>query len=66
VDDTDVPDQRMNGWMWILQDRRTIWLRDQGIQDPLVFYGLWDGKKRELWIANVTPSSVTGYLIVPD
>jgi sortase A len=65
VDNTNVDDQRMNGWMWVMPDRRTVWLRDQGTHVPVVFYGAEDGKKRELWITTVTETSVTGYLILP-
>jgi len=51
----------MNGWMWLMPDRRAIWLRDQ-MQGPVIFYGHEDGKRRELVITRVTPNSVTGYL----
>ena len=44
---------------------RTIWLKNQLAQDPVIFYGNVDGKKRELRITNVTGSSVTGYLVLP-
>jgi hypothetical protein len=51
--------------MWLMPDRRTIWLKNQGAQEPIVFYGVKDGKKRELVITNVTKNSVTGYLLLP-
>jgi sortase A len=56
---------RVNGWIWLVPDRRTIWLRDQGTQDPVVFYGYRDGKRRELVITRVTTNSVIGYVMVP-
>ena len=62
---TDVPFHRVNGWMWFLPDRRTIWLRGQSVQEPVIFYGLEDGKKRELVITHVTKNSVVGYLLLP-
>jgi hypothetical protein len=62
---TDIPSRRATGWMWVMPDRRTIWLRNQSAQEPVVFYGLADGKKRELVITHVTGSSITGYLILP-
>ena len=37
----------------------------QGAQEPLVFYGVKDGKRRELVITNVAKNSVTGYLLLP-
>jgi hypothetical protein len=62
---TDVSHRRITGWMWVMPDRRTIWLRGQGAQQPVVFYGYQDGKRRELVITNVTRDSVTGYLLLP-
>jgi TolA-binding protein len=62
---TDVATRRVNGWMWVLPDRRTIWLRGQGAQVPLVFYGNEDGKKRELVITSVGKNSIAGYLLLP-
>jgi sortase A len=50
----------VNGWLWVMPDRRTIWLRDVDARQPLVFYQ--DGEKRELVITSVARTSVTGYL----
>jgi hypothetical protein len=62
---TDVSHRNVNGWMWVLPDRRTIWLKNQNAQQPVVFYGVHDGQKRELVITNVTQAAVTGYLLLP-
>jgi sortase A len=58
--------RRVNGWIWVMPDRRTIWLRDQSAQEPVAFYGYLDGKRRELVITRVTTNSVIGYLLVPE
>ena len=63
---TDVAYRRVSGWMWVLPDRRTIWLRKRGAQEPVVFYSNDDGKKRELVITSVTKRSAAGYLLLPD
>jgi uncharacterized protein YukE len=62
----DVAHRRVSGWMWVMPDRRTIWLRGQGAQEPVAFYGYRDGKKRELVITNVSPDGVAGYLLLPE
>ena len=62
---TDISHRRVTGWMWVLPDRRAIWLHAQGAQQPVVFYGFQDGKRRELVITNVTKDSATGYMLVP-
>ena len=58
--------RQVSGWMWVMPDRRTIWLKNQGSQEPVVFYGNADGRKRELVITNVSKNSVTGYLLLPQ
>ena len=62
---TDVAFRRASGWMWVLPDRRTVWLRQQGAQEPVEFYSYTDGKKRELVITNVAKGAVAGYLLIP-
>jgi hypothetical protein len=52
----------MNGWMWVMPDRRTIRLTRQHTREPLVFYGRQDGKRRELVITSIGRNSVSGYL----
>ncbi len=62
---TDVGHRRVTGWMWIMPDRRTIWLHDQGAQEPVVYYGYKDGKRREVVFTNVAKNSVSGYVVLP-
>lgn len=66
ISSTDVAYRRVTGWMWVLPDHRTIWLRQQDAQQPVVFYSNQDGKKRELVITGVTHKSAVGYLLLPD
>jgi sortase A len=54
----------VNGWMWLMPDRRTIWLRDQNMREPVVFYSGVDGSRHELRITNVTNEGVNGYLLL--
>ena len=65
VTETDVADHRVSGWMWLMPDRRTIWLRNQPADEPVTFYGREDGKRRELRITTVTKNSAAGYLVLP-
>jgi sortase A len=60
---TDVAGLRVDGWMWLMPDRRTIRLRHQRALEPVVFYRA--GGKRELVITSVSVNSVSGYLIEP-
>jgi hypothetical protein len=65
IENTDTEYGRVSGWIWIANDRRTLWLQDQPAQEPVIFYGYKDGQKRELVITNVAANSVTGYLLLP-
>ena len=62
---TDTLHRSVSGWIWVMPDRRTIWLKGQNAGEPVVYYGHEDGKKRELAITNVTKGFVTGYLLLP-
>jgi sortase A len=57
---------RVNGWIWVMPDRRTIWMREQSVREPVIFYGYKDGKQRELVITSVATNSVKGYLLLPE
>lgn len=56
----DASARRVDGWLWVLPDKRTIWLRDQPVKEPVTFYQ--DGVKRELTIAEVSRNVASGYL----
>jgi sortase A len=60
VDEIDAVGEQMNGWLWIMPDRRTIWLRGRVENEPLIFYQ--NGERRELTITSVSGNTVTGYL----
>lgn len=62
VTGTDVEGRHVDGWMWIMPDRRTIWLRNQPAQVPLIFYQ--NGARRQLLITKVTRRSAAGRLLV--
>jgi sortase A len=66
VTGTDASSRRVDGWMWVMPERRTIWLRDHSAHEPVIFYGHVDGKMRELVITSVAGNSVRGYLLSPE
>lgn len=61
----DVAHRKINGWMWVMPDRKTIWLRDHGAMQPVVFYSSIDGKRREMVFTHVTRDAAVGYLLLP-
>jgi sortase A len=62
VTGTDAASHQLTGWMWLMPDRRTIWLRNHRADEPVVFYSIRDGKRRELRLTSITGSSAEGYL----
>jgi sortase A len=59
----DAERKTVDGWMWVMPERRTIWLHDQSTRQPIVVYGA-DGWKREVVINSVTRNSIRGYLVL--
>jgi hypothetical protein len=64
VDEIEADSHLVKGWLWVMPDRRTIWLKDQPPHEPLIFYQ--NGERRELMITRVTGDAITGYLLLHD
>ncbi len=65
VSHTDVLHQRFDGHVFLMPDRKTIWIHSRGVQQPLTFYSHADERPRELVITRVTKYSVIGYVLAP-
>jgi len=50
--------QRVDGWMWVMPDRHTIWLHARRTHDPVFFYRRSDGHMHELVITSIANNSV--------
>jgi LPXTG-site transpeptidase (sortase) family protein len=57
----DAEDRTVDGWVWVMPDRRTIWLRSAVAHRPVIFYD--NGVRHELVITSVAGKSAKGYLI---
>jgi len=64
VNGTDVSYQRVNGSI-LTPDRRTIWLRQLKVQEPVFLTSFADGRTRELVITRVNKNGAVGYVLVP-
>ena len=62
---TDIQHQSYQGWIWLAANRRTIWVRGQGVQRPVVFYPKAGGEAYELVVTRVNEKDATGYLLIP-
>ncbi len=66
VESTDVEHQRYNGWVWLAQDRRTVWVRNQDAQVPVMIYPKAGGPPLRLVVNQVNHGDVVGYLLIPE
>jgi len=58
--------RQVSGWMWIMPDRKTVWLKNQNAMQPVIFYSSLDGKRREVVFTHVTKDHAVGYALVPE
>lgn len=65
VTGTNVSYQRITGWLRLVPEGRTLWVRGQGIQQPVLFYTQKDDRVHELVFTRVTKNDVLGYFLVP-
>ena len=66
VTGADVSYQRVNGWLRLLPEGRTLWVQGQGIQQPVIFYAQQDNRPYELVFTRVTENGAVGYLLIPE
>lgn len=64
VNSMDVSYQKVNGSI-LTPDRRTIWLRQLKVQEPVFLTSFADGRTRELVFTRVNKTGATGYVLVP-
>jgi hypothetical protein len=60
--------QRYRASLWLLQDRRTVWLRDQSVHESVRFFHKDGGDQNEpyeLVVTDVNKKAVVGYLLAP-
>jgi sortase A len=64
ITDADAAHGGVYGWMWLMPEKRTVWLRDRGVQDPLIFSTGNEGDRGELTITRIGEASVSGYVVM--
>lgn len=63
---TNVPNQRVEeGWVHVVPDGRILWIRSQGIQQPIVFYTQQDSRPYQLVFTRISRDGAVGYLVHP-
>lgn len=63
---TNVAYQRVEeGWVQVVPDGRFLWIRSQGIQQPMFFYTQEDSRPYQLVFTRITQDGAVGYLVHP-
>lgn len=63
---TNVPYQRIEeGYVQVVGDGRFLWIRSQGIQQPMIFYTQNDQRPYQLVFTRITRDGAVGYLVHP-
>jgi hypothetical protein len=62
---TDVPYQRFSGWVYFEPDRRFLWVRNQGVTQPVIFYDQAQARQYQVVVTSLRDGSAAGYLLVP-
>jgi hypothetical protein len=65
IQSTDVEQQRIDGWLQIAEDGRTVWIRAQSPQRVILFATRHDTRSRELVFTRIDKSGAAGYLLIP-
>lgn len=62
---TDPSYQRVDGYIQMVQDGHTLWVRGQGIEQPVAFFSQKENRPYELVFSRVNKDSAVGYILVP-
>jgi hypothetical protein len=65
VKHANVQKQQIDGWLYVKDERRTLWLANEGVLKPITVYGTGDQPTREVVITRVTSSGAVGYVVLP-
>jgi len=63
---TNVSYQRVEeGWLHVVPEGRILWIRSQGIQQPMTFYTQGDSRPYQLVFTRLNRDGAVGYLVYP-
>jgi len=66
VTDIDADRNRVDAWVSIQANRKTIWLPNQRTGEPIVFHNEWTGEKYQVTITRILDGIVAGYALLPS
>lgn len=62
---TNVLHQRYSGWIRDAHTHQTLWIKNQGVQQPVIFYSAGGQRALEMIVTRVGKGLAPGYLLLP-
>jgi len=62
---TDVGKQEVDGWLYLQNEHRFVYLKNQGLMRPITVYGSSDKQAHDIVITRVRKSYAIGYVLSP-
>jgi hypothetical protein len=62
---TNVTRQQVSGWLYLQNEHRFVYLKDQGLMRPITVYGASDKQVHDIVITRVRKSYAIGYVLSP-
>ena len=66
VSHTDIRQRRFSGWIVLVPEGRTLWIRDQSVQQLFIFYSGKERRPSEIVSTHLTREGTAGYLLLPE
>jgi hypothetical protein len=65
IKDTNVGRQEISGWIYLENDRRVIYLKNQGLLQPITVYGVYGKASHDIVITRVRKDDAVGFVLSP-
>jgi hypothetical protein len=62
---TNVGRQEVSGWIYLENDRRVIYLKNQGLLQPITVYGVYGKDSHDIVITRVRKDDAVGFVLSP-
>ena len=65
IRDTNVGRQEISGWLYLEDEHRFVYLKNQGLLQPITVYGVYGKEAREIVITRVRKDDAIGFVLSP-
>ena len=65
IKDTNVGRQEISGWLYLENEHRVVYLKNQGLLQPITVYGVYGKEARDIVITRVRKDDAVGFVLSP-